>query len=110
MTEFSPLGCRVLLKLIEVENKTSGGIFLPDSAIEKDKAMQQDAYIVAMGAVAFQHEVGGKLQDYPDKPKVGDKVRIVKYVGDPFVVDNETFRIVNDCDILAVSNKGASNG
>lgn len=102
--QFNPLGCRVLLKLIEVENKTQGGIYLPDSAVDKDKAMQQDAYIVGMGALAFQHEVGGKLIDYPDKPKVGDKVRIVKYVGDPFVEDGESYRIVNDCDILAVSN------
>lgn len=102
--QFSPLGCRVLLKLIEVENKTQGGIYLPDSTVDKDKAMQQDAYIVGMGALAFQHEVGGKLIDYPDKPKVGDKVRIVKYVGDPFVEEGESYRIVNDCDILAVSN------
>lgn len=102
---FSPLGCRVILKLIEVETKTQGGIFLPDSAIEKDKALQQDAFIVAMGAVAFQHEVGGKLVDYPDKPKVGDKVRIVKYTGDPFIEEGESYRIVNDCDILAVSKQ-----
>lgn len=99
---YLPLGCRVLLKPSEVEDKTSGGIFLPDSALEKENAMVQDAEIVAMGALAFMHEVGGKMEVMPDKPKVGDMVRIVKYVGDVFTIDGERFRLVNDCDILAV--------
>ena len=102
MNSYLPLGCRVLLKPLEVEEKTSGGIFLPDSAKDKESAMVQDAEIVAMGALAFWHEVGGKMVEYPDKPKVGDMVRIIKYVGDVFVVDEEKYRIVNDCDILAV--------
>jgi len=99
---FRPLGNRVLIKPLEVEEKTSGGIFLPDSAIDRDIASQQDAEIVDMGALAFTHEVGGQLVEYPDKPKVGDKVRIIKYVGDVFVgVDGEKYRLLNDVDILA---------
>lgn len=101
---YLPLGARVLLKPLEVEEKTAGGIFLPDSALEKESAMVQDAEIVAMGKLAFMHEVGGKLEVYPDKPKVGDKVRIIKYVGDAFNINGEKFRLVNDCDILAVKN------
>lgn len=101
---FIPLGYRVLLKPIEVEAKTSGGIILTDTAVEKDKARQQSAVIVAMGSVAFQHEVNGIMEDYPDKPKVGDKVRIIKYVGDNFLGDDgENYRLVNDRDILAVN-------
>lgn len=105
MSKFNPIGTRVLLKLIEVETKTAGGILLPDSAVDKETALQQDAIIEAMGSVAFQHEVGGVMTDYPDKPKVGDKVRIIKYVGDPFEMEGGKFRIVNDCDILAVSKQ-----
>lgn len=105
MSRFNPIGTRVLLKLIEVETKTAGGILLPESSVEKEAAMQQDAIIEAMGSVAFQHEVGGVMTDYPDKPKVGDKVRIIKYVGDPFEMEGGKFRIVNDCDILAVSKQ-----
>lgn len=104
---YKPLGQRVLVKPLEVEEKTSGGIFLPDSAIDRDKALQQDAVIVAMGELAFKHELGGKLIEYPDKPKVGDVVRIVKYVGDAFV-DDDHYRLINDVDILAI--KGANNG
>lgn len=102
---YKPLGSRVLVKPLEVEEKTAGGIFLPDSAIEKDRAVQQDAIIIAMGALAFKHELGGKLIDYPDKPKVGDEVRIVKYVGDVFI-DDDRYRLINDVDILAI--KGAN--
>ena len=105
MSRFNPIGTRVLLKLIEVETKTAGGILLPESAVDKEAAMQQDAIIEAMGSVAFQHEVGGIMTDYPDKPKVGDKVRIIKYVGDPFEMEGGKYRIVNDCDILAVSKQ-----
>lgn len=102
ISDYLPLGCRVLLKPLEVEEKTSGGIFLPDNAVDKENAMVQDAEIIGMGALAFYHEVGGKMEQYPDKPKVGDKVRIIKYVGDAFIEDGVKYRIVNDCDILAV--------
>lgn len=99
---FKPLGNRVLIKPLEVEEKTAGGIFLPDSAIDRDNIMQQDAIIVSMGAMAFTYEADGKFIDYPDKPKVGDKVRIIKYVGDVFVGDDgEKYRLLNDVDILA---------
>lgn len=102
MVDFEPLGQRVLLKPLEVQKKTSGGIYLPDSAIDKEEASVQDAEIISMGKLAFCHEVGGKMEEYPDKPKVGDMVRIIKYVGDVFYVDGERYRLVNDCDILAV--------
>lgn len=99
---FLPLGTRVIVKPLEVEQKTSGGIFLPDSAVDKEAAMVQDAEIIAMGKMAFQYEIGGKMEDYPDKPKVGDMVRIVKFVGDAFMIDGIKYRLINDCDILAV--------
>lgn len=102
MIRYNPLGSRVLLKPLEVEEKTAGGIFLPDSALEKENAMIQEAEIVAMGKMAFLYEIGGKWEEYPDKPKVGDIVRIVKYVGDAFNIDGEKYRLVNDCDILAI--------
>lgn len=106
---FKPLGNRVLLKPLEVEAKTGGGIILPDSALEKTKARQQEAIIVAMGAAAFTYEVGGMLQEAADKPKPGDKVRIIKYVGDVFVGDDgEDYKLVNDQDVLAINN-GANN-
>lgn len=100
--DYRPLGCRVLLKPLETSEKTTGGIFLPDSAVDKENAMVQDAEIISMGALAFYHEVGGKMEQYPDMPKVGDKVRIIKYVGDAFIDNGTKYRIVNDCDILAV--------
>lgn len=100
--KYLPLGARVLVKPLEVEQKTSGGIFLPESALEKESAMMQDAIVIAMGKMAFQYELGGKMEDYPDKPKVGDMVRIIKYVGDAFNIEGESYRLINDCDVLAI--------
>lgn len=97
-----PLGCRVLIKPIQAETKTQGGILLPDSAIDAEKARQQDAYIIAIGADSFMREVGGHLEAFPDKPKIGDKVRIIKYMGDSLIgKDGEEYRLLNDLDILA---------
>lgn len=101
-----PLGNRILLKPIEVENKTSGGIILPDTALEKHKARQQEAIVVDMGVMAFQLEVGGILQYTADKPKIGDKVRVIKYVGDTFVGDDGLeYKLINDQDILAITTR-----
>lgn len=98
-----PLGCRVLIKPVIPENKTSGGILLPDSAVDAEKARQQDAYIVAMGKDAFMREINGRLEPYPDKPMVGAKVRIIKYMGDSLTgTDGEEYRLLNDVDILAI--------
>lgn len=102
MIKYNPLGARVLLKPLEVEEKTSGGIYLPDSALEKENAMIQEAEVVAMGKMAFLYQLGDKMEEYPDKPKVGDVVRIIKYVGDAFNIDGVKYRLVNDCDILAI--------
>ena len=88
-----PLGDRVVLKVLEAEEKTRGGIVLPDTAKEKP----QEGKIVAVGK--------GRVQDgkqIPLEPKVGDKVLFGKYSGTEITIDGEELLILKEEDILAI--------
>ena len=94
-TNITPLGTRVLVKRIELnEQKTDGGIFLPDTAKEKP----QEGKIVAIGT--------GKSDDNGKKiefvVKVGDKVLFSKYGGTEIKVDDKSYLIMREDDILGV--------
>lgn len=88
-----PLGDRILVKVSEAEEKTAGGIILPDSAKEKPQ----------VGEVT---EVGsGKRNDdgtfQPIDVKVGDKVLYSKYAGTDLKVGGEDYVLLREQDILA---------
>ncbi len=93
-TKIKPLGQRVLVKRIEdAEQKSEGGIYLPDTAKEKP----QEAKVLALGV--------GKDDD--GKPveftvKVGDKVLISKYGGTEVKIDGAECLILNEGDILGI--------
>ena len=89
-----PLADRVVVKLVEAEEKTKTGIFLTASAQEKP----QVAEVVAVGPGA--HTDDGKL--IPMEVKVGDKVITSTYSGTEVKVDGVEYTIVKQGDILAV--------
>lgn len=91
-----PLGDRVFVKISAAEEKTAGGIFLPDNAKEKPQ----------VGEVA---QVGpGKRNDDGSRQemevKVGDKVLYSKYAGTDIKLGNEDYVLLSEKDILAVVN------
>ncbi|ABB30278.1 co-chaperone GroES [Geobacter hydrogenophilus] len=89
-----PLQDRILVKRIEEEQVTAGGIFIPDTAKEKP----QRGEIVAVGN-------GKKTEDgkvIPIDLKVGDKVLFGKYAGTDIKVEGEDFLIMREDDILGV--------
>ncbi len=92
-----PLADRVLVRPLEQEDKTSGGIILPDTA--KEKPMRGE--IVAAGL--------GKLNDNGERikldVKLGDIVIYGKYSGTDVKIDNEDFLILRESDILAIVEK-----
>lgn len=96
-TTIKPLGQRVLVKRIESEEMTAGGIFLPDTAKEKP----QEAKIVALGTGGRDDE--GKLIEF--SVSVGDIVLISKYGGTEVKVDGEEHLILSESDILGIINK-----
>ena len=73
MAGIQPLGDRVLLKVLEAESKTKGGIVLPDTAKEKP----QEGKVIAVGKGKLNED--GKV--IPLEVKVGDKVLFAKYSG-----------------------------
>ena len=83
-----PLGSRVVIKKLEAEEKTQGGIILASAAKEKP----QMAEVVA---------VGPGTKDEPMEVKAGDKVVFSKYAGTEIKYDCEEFTIMSQEDILA---------
>ena len=88
-----PLGDRVVIRVLEQEEKTASGIFLPDTA--KEKPSQGE--VIAVGT--------GKLQDNgtrtPLEVSVGDKIIFSNYAGTEVKYDGVDYLIVSERDILA---------
>jgi chaperonin GroES len=89
-----PLHDRILVKRLEEETKTSGGLFIPDSA--KEKPIQ--AKVIAVGAGKL--DKNGKL--IPLDVKAGDKVLFSKYSGSEIKIDGEEHLIMREDDLLAI--------
>lgn len=96
MSKLRPLGDRVVVKPVEAELKTKGGIVLPESAQEKSN----QAKVVAVGPGFYQE---GKLIA-PDI-KVGDTILYSEYAGQKVKIDGEEHQIIRLDDVLAVLDK-----
>ena len=94
MTKFRPLGDRVLVKRIKEEERTKGGIVIPDTAKEKP----QEGMVVAVGKGKYSEE--GKL--IPIEVKAGDKILFGKYSGSEVKLDGEEHMIMREEDILGI--------
>lgn len=89
-----PLADRVVVEPLEAEEKTKGGIILPDTAKEKP----QEGKVVAVG----KGKVNDKGEIIPMEVKVGDKVLYGKYSGTEVTVDEKQYIILREDDILAI--------
>jgi chaperonin GroES len=89
-----PLQDRILVKRIDEEAKTKGGIIIPDTAKEKP----QEGKVVAVGKGKVTDD--GKLQ--PLDVKKGDRVLFSKYSGTEINVDGEEHLIIREEDVLAI--------
>ena len=92
--KFRPLHDRVLVKRVEEEAKTKGGIIIPDTA--KEKPMQGE--VLAVGPGKFDDD--GKRM--PMDVKEGDRVLIGKYSGSEIKLEDEDYVILREDEILAV--------
>jgi len=89
-----PLADRVVVRKLEAEEKTAGGIVLPDTAKEKP----QQGEVLAAGPGKLD-EKGNRA---PMEVKVGDKVLFAKYSGTEVKIDGVEYLIISERDILAV--------
>ncbi len=90
----NPLGDRIVVKPMEAEEKTKGGIILPDTAKEKPV----EGTIVATGPGRKSDD--GKVVEL--EVKVGDKVLYGKYGGTEVTIDSEEYLIMRESDIFAI--------
>ncbi|MCZ7558044.1 MAG: co-chaperone GroES [Bacteroidia bacterium] len=89
-----PLADRVIVRPLEAEEKTAGGLFIPDTA--KEKPMQGEVMAVGPG------RVGDDGKNITPEVKVGDKVLYGKYSGTEVNVGGEDYLIMRENDIFAI--------
>jgi len=93
-SKFRPLHDRVVVKRVTAENKSKGGIIIPDSAQEKP----QEGEIVAVGPGG--RDESGKLT--PIDVKVGDRILFGKWSGTEVKIDGDDLLIMKESDIMGV--------
>ena len=93
--KFRPLHDRVLIKVLDSEEKTSGGIIIPDTAKEKP----QEGEVVAVGPGAMNET--GKVA--PMDVKIGDLVLFGKWSGTEVKIDGKEYSIMKESDIMGIS-------
>ena len=92
--KFRPLHDRVLIKVLDSEEKTAGGIIIPDKAKEKP----QEGEVVAVGPGAKNED--GKIA--PMDVKIGDVVLFGKWSGTEVKIDGQDYLIMKESDIMGV--------
>jgi chaperonin GroES len=92
--KFRPLHDRIVIKRIEAEAKSAGGIIIPDSAKEKP----QQGEVVAVGPGG--RDESGKL--IPIDVKAGDRVLFGRWSGTEVKIDNEDYLIMKESDVMGV--------
>ena len=98
--KFRPLHDRVVVRRIEAEEKSTGGIIIPDTA--KEKPSQGEVIAVGPGG----RDEAGKL--IPIDLKVGDKVLFGKWSGTEVKLDGEELIVMKESDIMGVIEKSGS--
>jgi chaperonin GroES len=97
---FRPLHDRVLIRRVEAEEKTTGGIIIPDTAREKP----MEGEVVAVGPGARGED--GKVQ--PLDVKAGDRVLFGKWSGTEVKLDGEDLMIMKESDIMGILDQAAA--
>jgi chaperonin GroES len=91
---FKPLHDRVLVRRIEADEKTAGGIIIPDTAKEKP----QEGEVVAVGSGA----INDKGERTPMDVKIGDRVYIPKWGGQELKISGEEFQVIKESEIIGI--------
>ncbi len=98
--KFRPLHDRVVLRRVEQEAKTTGGIIIPDTA--QEKPMEGDVIAVGPGARGDDGKV------YPLDVKPGDRVLFGKWSGTEIKIEDEELLIIKESDVMGIVADGAA--
>jgi len=92
-----PMKYKVLVKPVKIKEKTSGGIYMPDTARDKEKYATVKGSLIDYGAIAFSDP------DWRERPHIGDTILFDRYAGGlELGQDDEEYRLINDSDIKAI--------
>ncbi|MEZ4241511.1 MAG: co-chaperone GroES [Myxococcota bacterium] len=94
MGKFRPLHDRVLVRRLEADQMTTGGLYIPETA--KDKPQQAEVIAIGTGRITDKHDL------VPLVVKPGDRVLFGKYAGDEVKLDGVDHIILRESDILAI--------
>jgi chaperonin GroES len=99
-TGIKPVEFKVLIKVDEVNDRSAGGIFIPEHALEREQMAHDRGQLVDISEMAFSDWTGRK-------PEIGNKVIFNKYAGSIIFHETEDrvrqrYRLVNDKDIVAI--------
>jgi chaperonin GroES len=97
---FRPLHDRVLVRRVEADEKTSGGIIIPDTAKEKP----QEGEVIAVGEGKYKEDGTRQTLDV----KAGDRVLFGKYSGSEIKLDGEEFLIMREDEILGIISRAGA--
>lgn len=94
-----PKGFKLLVALPELEEKTDGGVFLPEQVRERESLSTVVGFVLKMGSIAYKDD-----KKFPDGPwcKEGDWVVFRSYSGTRVKIHGREFRIINDDTVEAV--------
>ena len=98
--KFRPLHDRVLVRRLEGEEKTAGGIIIPDTA--KEKPMEAEVVAVGPGARSEHGEL------HPLDVKVGDRILIGKWSGTEVKIEGTEYLILKEADVMGVIESAGS--
>ena len=95
-SKLHPVEYKILVKLDVIEEKTSGGLYIPMTLRDKQQMVQVEATLIAHGGNAFEDWVGVR-------PRIGDRIYVARAAGYQVVgVDGVKYQLMNDKDIAAV--------
>ena len=103
MKKFIPFGDKVLVKREETQERTSGGIYIPEDA----KELKQACRVLAAGPGKFLESTG---EIKPMTVKVGDTVLVSKYAGTDIYLEREKLLVIVEDDVLGVIREEEGNG
>lgn len=98
-TGILPTEYKVLVKPDKMEEKTAGGIIIPDEALERKQAAATKGRIIDVSPLAFKYD------DWPDDervPEAGDRIAFARYAGVAIESNGEDYRLINDKDCIAI--------
>ena len=94
MSKIKPLGDKILVEVLEAEEKTKGGIILPDTAKEE----KTEGKVISVGTGKVLES--GKIQ--PLEVKKGDRVIYSKYAGDELLIEGKKHKVLKESEVIAI--------